>query len=297
MCAHWRNTSLPYLQIGKRLCRARSVQPPTELNSLDCGVEKVRTLLASLDGPKPAGPDGFHPLILKYFTAIISSAVVDLFNRSMSDGALPSEWKCSVVKPIPKGGDPRNVDNYRPSSLTSVLAKELENVVKKGLLQLLASKDLLKLAQHGFMKGRSCITNLLLTRPECLQALNREKPVDVIYIDSSKACDKVRHVVLLHKLRARDVCGSLHQWISDFLIGRIWWVQVNDHLTDCESSTSGVRKGTILGSVSFLIHINKLPQLLRSPGTLFEDDLKICRVIDSPDDCDVIQQDLNRLSQ
>ncbi|CAH8566009.1 unnamed protein product [Dicrocoelium dendriticum] len=268
----------------------------TELDSLHCGVEEVAQLLANLDGTKPAGPDGLHPLVLKSLSTILSPIVTDLFNRSLSEGLLPVDWKCAVVKPIPKGGDPSKVDNYRPICLTPILAKVAEKIVKKRLLQLLQSNEVLTPAQHGFMQGRSCITNLLVTRHEWLKAINKGKSVDVIFIDFSKAFDKVSHEVLLHKLSMCGVGGSLHRWIRDFLVGRKWRVQVDDHLTDWYPSTSGVPQGTVLGPTLFLIHINDLPQRLRSPCALFADDMKIWREIDAPDDCGLLQQDLNRLS-
>ncbi|CAH8657915.1 unnamed protein product [Dicrocoelium dendriticum] len=269
---------------------------PAELNSLDCNIEDVRKILANLDGTKPAGPDGIHPLILKSLSTIIAPSVTELFNRSLSTGLLPDDWKCSVVKPIPKGGNPSKVDNYRPICLTAVLAKTLEKIVKKSLLQLLESKNLLTSAQHGFLKGRSCITNLLLTRHEWLQALNKGQSVDVIYIDFSKAFDKVNHAVLLDRLRMCGVGGSLHKWISNFLIDRKWRVQVDNHLTDWYPSSSGVPQGTVLGPILFLIHINDVPQLLQSHCALFADDLKVWRVIRTLNDCDLLQQDLDRLS-
>ncbi|CAH8638517.1 unnamed protein product [Dicrocoelium dendriticum] len=269
---------------------------PVELNSLVCDVDEVRLLLANLDGTKPAGPDGLHPLIIKSLAAIISPVVTDLFNKSLSEGSLPNDWKRSVVRPIPKGGDPSKVDNYRPICLTPVLAKVIEKIVKKRLIHLLQSKELLTPAQHGFRMGYSCVTNLLVTRQEWLQALNRGKSVDVIYIDFSKAFDKVNHEVLLDRLRSCGVGGSLHRWIHEFLVGRKWRVQVDGHLTDWYPSTSGVPQGTVLGPTLFLIHINELPQLLRSPCALFADDLKIWREINTLDDCDILQQDLDRLA-
>ncbi|CAH8481081.1 unnamed protein product [Dicrocoelium dendriticum] len=102
---------------------------PTQLEGLGCG-EDVRSLFTSLDGTKPVGPVGLHPLMLKFLSVIISSAVTDLSNRSLSEGALPSDWKCPVVKPILEGGDLRNMDNYRPIYLISVLGKLLEKIVK-----------------------------------------------------------------------------------------------------------------------------------------------------------------------
>ncbi|CAH8587463.1 unnamed protein product [Dicrocoelium dendriticum] len=268
---------------------------PAELNSLDCNIEEVRKLLANLDGAKPTGPDGVHPLILKSLSAIIAPSVTELFNRSLSTGLSPDDWKCSVLKPILKVGNPSKVDNYRPICLTAVLAKTLEKIVKKNLLQLLESKNLLTSAQHGFLKGRSCITNLLSTRHEWLQAMNKGHSFDVIYIDFSKAFDKVNHAVLLDRLRMYGVGGSLHKWIRNFLVDRKWRVQVDDRLTNWYPSSSGVPQCTVLGPILFLIHVKDVPQLLQSPCALFADDLKVWRVIRTLNVCGLLQHELDNL--
>ncbi|CAH8436181.1 unnamed protein product [Dicrocoelium dendriticum] len=266
------------------------------LDSLQCDAVEVYQLLVNLDGAKPPGPDGLHPLILKSLSIIISPAVTNLFNRSLSEGSVPNDWKCSIVKPLPKGGDPSKIENYRPICLTSVLSKVLEKVVKKCLLSFFESMDVLTPAQHGFTKGRSCITNLMYANHQWVRALNEQKDVDVVYIDFSKAFDRVNHEVLLRKLRTYGIGGTLLQWIQEFIVGRRFRVQVNDYLTEWFPSTSGVPQGTVLGPVLFLIHINDLPQQLQSPCALFADDLKIWRIIENQDDCARLQHDLERLS-
>lgn len=116
---------------GRASVQSLTCAAPTELHTLDCGVEEVRNLLASLEGPKPAGPDGLHSLILKTLADTISLPVTDLFHGSLFEVALPSNWKRSAVKLFPKGGDPSKADKYRLICLTYVFAKILE---KEGLL-------------------------------------------------------------------------------------------------------------------------------------------------------------------
>lgn len=106
----------------------------TQLDSPDCISEDVCKLLASLDGRKLAGPDGSHPLILNSLWVIMSPSVTGLFNRLLSNGSMPSDWKCSAVKSTPKDGDARKVDNYRPICLMAVLARTLVKNMKKSLL-------------------------------------------------------------------------------------------------------------------------------------------------------------------
>ena len=95
------------------------------------------------------------------------------FNKSLSEGTIPDIFKCAAVVPIYKGGDRSIPANYRPVSLTSVIMNVFEKIVRKAIvshLDLLVN-DLMNSTQHGFRKGRSCISALLGVYDEIMHSL------------------------------------------------------------------------------------------------------------------------------
>ena len=121
--------------------------------------------------------------------------------------------------------------------------------------------------------------------------------MDVIYIDFSKAFDKVPHRRLLWKLEKVGVAGKILHWISDFLLGRYVRVQVNEALSEPTPMLSGVPQGSVLGPQLFLLYINDLPSALGLNCLLFADDVKIWAPVCSTDDADYLQSSLDRLHQ
>ena len=74
---------------------------------------------------------------------------------------VPKKWKDAGVTPLFEKGTKSDIQNHWPVSLTSVLCKILESIIKDAMLEHLNKFSLIKDSQHGFMMGRSCLTNLL----------------------------------------------------------------------------------------------------------------------------------------
>ena len=101
-----------------------------------------------------------------------------------------------------KKGSRNKPENYRPMSLTSVVCKLLETLIRYHMVEFLVKHKLINTSQHGFLKARSCLTNLLCFLEEITKWLDDGSPVDVVYLDFQKAFDKVPHQRLLLKLKA-----------------------------------------------------------------------------------------------
>lgn len=151
--------------------------------------------------------------------------------------------KASVVVPIHKSGDIANIKNYRPISLCSVVGKMLERVVTRNVVEYMQTSGLISPQQHGFISGRSCTTLLTKVCHHWSQILDERSPpdVDVIFLDWSKAFDKVSHSILLSKLHQYGICGSVWSWISSFLLDRFVSISEELPLDGSRSSQGSLR--------------------------------------------------------
>ena len=189
----------------------------------------------------------------------------------------------------------KTIENYRPISLLCVISKVLERCVLNRIIVRL--QDLIADCQHGFRNGRSCVTNLLETLDYIGAILDRAGQVDCVYLDMSKAFDKVRHDLLMEKLRDAGLGQNQLTWFRAYLYGRRQRVTVLG-ATSCDLPvTSGVPQGSILGPALFLLYVNNLPDsILNSKVAMFADDTKVYKVVNSEDDSAALQQDLDNLS-
>ena len=151
--------------------------------------------------------------------------------------------------------------------------------------------------QHGFLRNRSGVTELLSSLHCIRQKLDKNTQTDILYLDFAKAFDSVDHSILLRKLKAYGVSGRLLDWFSDYLNNRRQRVVVDGVASQWTPVTSGVPQGSILGPMLFVIFINDVPKVVEN-GTmsaLFADDTKVYRTITSVSDCDQLQQALTNL--
>ena len=259
--------------------------------------DRVLKKLKQLKEGKSPGPDQFHPFILKNLADHLAQPLTMMFNQSMKEGKLPKEWKEANITAIFKKGDRNEPGNYRPVSLTSVICKLMEQLVREELVEHMTKNNLFCKEQHGFMKGRSTITNLLETLDDWTGELEKGKSVDVMYLDFKKAFDKVPHRRLVKKIEQYGVSKQTTKWIEDFLSGRKQRVLVNGTASSERPVTSGVPQGSVLGPVLFLIYINDLPDNITSKCKIFADDTKLYRVSDEEEDRRTLQEDLTKLDR
>ena len=169
---------------------------------------------------KAPGIDSVGSRMLTGLSDGICDFVADLFNKSLNTGDVPQDWKLANVSPIFKTGLKSDPLNYRPISLTVNLCKVFESIMRDKIVEHLEKYKLVKATQHGFVRNKSCLTNLLVFVEEVSNYLDAGYPVDVIYLDFQKAFDKVPHGRLLTKLLPHGIVGNILKWIENWLSNR-----------------------------------------------------------------------------
>ena len=132
-----------------------------------------------------------------------------IFQSSLDQGQLPQDWKSANITPIYKKGNRTDPANYRPISLTSTCSKILEHIIYSFVSTHLSNYNILSTNQHGFRTGRSCDTQLLGAINDFHHSLDSETHIDALFLDFTKAFDKVSHRKLCYKLSRYGVNGNL----------------------------------------------------------------------------------------
>nr|VZI39869.1 unnamed protein product [Spirometra erinaceieuropaei] len=270
-------------------------QDTAVIEAVTFSVGEVRRVLSQIKPDKSPGPDGIPGLILKELSKELAKPLSTLFELSMRTGRLPSQWKTANLVPLHKGGSRMAASCFRPISLTCLSCKTMEALVKSAIQQFCEENNLLQDFQHGFRRGRSCLSNLLACLEIWTRALEEGFEVDVVYIDFRKAFDTVPHQRLLHKLSAIGIQGDLLNWMGAFLVGRKQSVCIGDDMSEWVSVASGVPQGSVLGPLLFLLYVNDSLQELDCGKIMFADDVKLWQVIKSPNDQRSLQNNLLRL--
>ena len=256
----------------------------------------IENLLKKVNPQKANGPDLIPSRVLNECAPQIAPYLAIIYNQSLSEHQLPKDWLQANICPVFKKGSRTIASNYRPISLTCVICKAMEHILFHHIIKHLDQFDILKDYQHGFRKGRSCETQLLITIEEIAKSLDNRSQVDLLVLDFSKAFDTVPHARLLKKLEHYGVDGNVHGWISSWLTNRSQRVTLDGTSSNEVNVRSGVPQGTVLGPLMFLIYINDIGENITSNLRLFADDSLVYFAIETPQDCLTLQKDLDKLS-
>ena len=173
--------------------------------------------------------------------------------------------------------------NYRPASLLQIFGKILERLIFKEMFPFFIENKSIAANQSGFKPGDSCIKQLIAITHEIYQSFDAGCKVRGVFLDISKAFDKVWHEGLIFKSKQNSISGKLLNLIKDFLKNRKQRVVLNGQFSSWGDVVAGVPRGSILGPLLFLININDLTNDLSSSAKLFADDTTLFSVVFNAD--------------
>ena len=254
----------------------------------------VLKILKLINPSKATGPDNIDGIVLKKCAPSLARPLALIFNLSYKTSCLPSEWKEANVVPIHKKGNKSLIKNYRPISLTCLIMKVFEKLIRDKLLEICLDK--ISPHQHGFVPEKSCCTQMIEFTDSLAYNMNNHMQTDVVYFDFSKAFDSVNHDVIIEKLKKQyNINGRMLGFIIDYLRDRKQRVVLDSGFSEWAPVQSGVPQGSILGPLLFVLFINDITEAI-SLGTnckLYADDLKIWKSIHST--LDSLQADIDNL--
>ncbi len=254
--------------------------------------EDVVAACKKLKSKFTAGVDGIPAFLVKDCAVLFATPLTRLFNLCIQTGQFPYTWKKARICPVHKDGDISDVSNYRPISILCNFSKIFEMVIYGKIYHQVLPK--ISLSQHGFVKGRSTLTNLVQFTQYALSVLDKGGQLDVIYFDFRRAFDRIDHYILLYKLQIFAFDSNLVKLLESYLLGRTQYVSYEGFNSFSYPVRSGVPQGSNLGPLLFLLFMNDLPDIVKNKILLYADDVKLFREVKDQDDSHSLQNDVSK---
>ena len=231
--------------------------------------------------------------MLKAFGTSVYKPLEIIFNQCPETGVFPSEWKKGNIKK----GDKQILKNYRLVSLLPICGKILERIMFNEMFESFIENKLISASQSGFKPGDSCINQLLSISHEIYSSFDEGLEVRSVFLDISKALDKVWHDGIIFKLTQNGISENLLNLLRDFLNERKERAVLNGQFSTWKNVGAEVPQGSILGPLLFLIYINHLTEGLSSNAKLFAEDTSLFSVIHGIQiSANNLNKDLERIS-
>jgi Reverse transcriptase (RNA-dependent DNA polymerase)/Endonuclease-reverse transcriptase len=257
--------------------------------------KEILSIICDLDVSKATGPDNIPAILIKECRVELLKPLSILFNKSLQTSTIPELWRKANVTPIYKKGKKTEPLNYRPVSLTCILCKILEKMLKARLLTEMRDADWFGNVQHGFRSERSTVTNLIEFYDSVTEEMDSGKPVDILFFDMAKAFDTVPHSKLIDKMRMMNINMKITDWIENYLQNRKQCVVVKGVKSEELKVSSGVPQGSVIGPFLFLLYISDMQKGIESKLSIFADDTKMAGQVGNVEGRAVMKRDLARL--
>ena len=257
-------------------------------------------IIRALNINKSHGHDDISIRMIKICDSALVKPLSIIFHNCIKSGSFPYTWKKSNVIPVHKKNDKQLINNYRPVSLLPIFGKIFERIIFNNIYKYLDEHNLLNPNQSGFRPKDSCVYQLLEITHNIFSSFDCNPTLETraVFLDISKAFDKVWHEGLVFKLKSVGISGNLLTLMESFLSERYQRVLLNGQSSEWATINAGVPQGSILGPLLFLIYINDLSNGINSDVKLFADDTSIFSTVYAPNTtADSLNKDLQKISE
>ena len=260
--------------------------PLTEdcLSNIRFSSSEILSHLRNIDPNKSNGPDVITGHMIRLCDDALVLPLRLIFTNILRTSNFPILWKLANVTPVFKKDDKQLIKNYRPISLLPLLSKIFEKIVFNKVYEHLTKNNLITHNQSGFRPGDGCINQLLYLVSEIHESFECPDNLEVraVFLDISKAFDKVWHEGLIFKLKQNGIRGNLLDFFVSYLNDRHQRVGINGSYSEYSKIQSGVPQGSVLGPLLFLIYINDLEKNLKSQVKFYADDTMLYSIVKNP---------------
>ncbi|KAI5708477.1 hypothetical protein M8J77_023403 [Diaphorina citri] len=270
-CPTVKNTILEEIENGSNAGNSSDAS----FNFVEVSEADVSKAILSIKS-KASGYDGVDGKMVKLVLAQLLPILTHIFNKSLSTGVFPTEWKSANVVPLQKVSSPSSCNDYRPISLLPILSKALEKLAIWQIMEFVESQNKLDLFQSGFRRRHSTATALVKVTDDVRLSLDAGKATILVLLDMSKAFDSVDFDVLIATLKGMGLSDNTLSWIGSYLRGRRQRVMHDGKYSEWKPINSGVPQGSVAGPLLFTIYITSLQRVFRHcKYHVYADDIQI----------------------
>ena len=216
----------------------------------------IKSAVKKLRAGKSGGISAVTSDCFIHGTDSLYALIAMLFNAMLLHGTLPNYFLVSILIPIPKVSlvDVRKTQNYRAIALSSILGKILDNIIITSQTNVLKTSDL----QFGYKSNCSTIMCSTLVIETIQYFTQMQSSVYVIFIDASKAFDRLSHIELFYILSERNMCPLIRRLLFNLYGNQQFQIRWNNCLSNMYNMTNGVKQGAVLSPILFTMYIDGL---------------------------------------